>query len=778
MMELPIVPGRGLNTYSAIQSRLNYLRKAGLEIDDIARHALDPADIQKNIESFIGSVEMPVGIVGPLLYHPKDRKPELVFTVAGTLEGALIASMNRGAKAISKSGGFQAVVRHQKMVRAPLFLFAEMNEALAFEKWVIDNFEEIKAQAQLHSNHAALQELDIIVMGKAAHVKFVYKTGDAAGQNMTTTCTWHAMLWMAEHFQEESGFAILDYVIEGNGSSDKKVSHYSMAKGRGTHVVAECVLKESVINRVLRTNSQAILDCFYPSVALSKVDGMIGYNINVANAIAAIFLATGQDLASVHESSIAILQVEKVEEGLWFSLTLPALVIGTVGGGTHLPKQTEALQLMGCRGSGKVERFAQLIAGFALSLEISTYAAIVSGEFAKAHEKLGRNKPVDWLTRSEIDALFVQKCLSPKWREQSVKNIRFLGEQRVDNGVITTLTSRVSKKLMGFIPLEVEWEDERSALPIAIGRQPILLKSKALDIEVIKGLHLMAASIDPKLSDLLNRFRHQLEYAHCHLKEILLYESLDQAGFDCTPQYYGKRLDEKRQAYLLMSEMLDEEALAHINSQKAPELWTETQIKRVIKEIAGVHQYFVIPENRKKLDCIHDFEPWQAEPLYEKLVSIMYTEEDRPFVKARLGRLFSYLKGLEEERKVLDIPNTIVHNDCNSRNIAIRKDGRACIYDWELAVLDVPQRDIVEFLSFVLVEDFSEERLFDYLEYHFELQAEGTNRDQWFAGYRYALKVYLLSRVSFYEVAGILDRYAFSDRILSNAFRMLELLER
>ena len=115
---------------------------------------------------------------------------------------------------------------------------------------------------------------------------------------------------------------------------------------------------------------------------------MAGYNINLANAIAAIFVATGQDLASVHESSIGILKLERKDDGLYLQLTLPNLVIGTVGGGTHLTKQSEALAMMGCLGSGKVNRFAQLIAGFALGLEISTYAAIVSGEFAKAHEKL------------------------------------------------------------------------------------------------------------------------------------------------------------------------------------------------------------------------------------------------------------------------------------------------------------------------------------------------------------------------------------------------------
>lgn len=755
---------------SAIKMRQDYLEALGHEIGQIADHHLEPSAIQNNIESFIGSVEIPLGVVGPLLFGQGDDA-ELVHTVVGTLEGALVASMNRGAKAISQAGGFRSAVWHQKMVRAPLFLFEHLGHALQFENWVKLHFKKIMEVAEKYSNHAKLQGIQPVLTGKDVHLKFVYQTGDAAGQNMTTTCTWHAILWVAEHFQDETGVPIQQFVIEGNGASDKKASAYSMLHGRGIHVVAECSLPEAVINRVLRTNSEAILHCFAPSMAVSKLDGMLGYNINVANAVAAIFVATGQDLGSVHESSLGVLNVERAADGLYFSLQLPSLVIGTVGGGTHLPKQKEALQLMGCYGSGKVERFAQLIAGFALSLEISTYAAIVSGEFAKAHEKLGRNKPVKHLLKAEITTAFLQKCLAGQAHGRHLLKVEIQPDELVENGIITTITGRVSRKLIGFIPLALHFSEGAS--------QRALIKSKALDLEVVKGLHAMAASIDPALSDLFNEFKEHLEYAYCHLKEIVLCEQIAMSKIGCTPVFYGKWMDEKREIYLFVQELLYANDLLHINSQKQPELWTPDQITATIEAITAVHRHFQQPSAQALLPEVKRFEPWQAAPLYRKLVTIMRQEEEDPSLAAKVAQMLGFVEELQAERKELNLPETIIHNDFNSRNIAIRKDGRPCIYDWELAVINVPHRDVVEFLSFVLPQGFEKIVFMENLRHHFEMwQAGNPNLTwaQWKRGYVYAIKEYLVTRVSFYEVAGILAKYAFSARVLLNSFRMLEML--
>ncbi len=771
MLEIPIMPGRGLSSQKACDLRLEYLKTNDLALQIIPKHNFQYQDIRYNIESFIGSTEIPLGLVGPLLYA-ENQTFELVYTLAATLEGALVASMNRGAKAISQSGGFSAVILHQKMVRAPMFLLENLKSALSFKNWIEKKFFDIKKIAENYSNHAQLIEIQSFIIGKTVHSKFIFTTGDASGQNMTTTCTWHAMLWIVEHFTKETEIEILYFVIEGNGSGDKKVSLSHALSGRGVHVVAECFLEENIIEKVLRTHSQAIVDCFNSSQAMSKINGMSGYNINAANAIAAIFAATGQDLASIAESANAILNVEKTPEGLYLSLNLPSLVIGTVGGGTHLPKQREALELMKCYGSGKIERFAKMIAGFTLSLEISTYSAIVSGEFAKAHEKLGRNKPVKWLLKSELTDSFFRSILQKNISVKNILKIERKDDSIIDNGIITNITNKVSKKIIGFIPIEVSFENSTSS----ISNLSILLKSKALDTEVIKGLHVLAASIDTELADFIKKFYPFLEYFNCHLKEIEVYETLENHNFSCKPIFFGKKIDTEREIFIFAIEFLDLEHFLIQNSENKPEKWNEKWIKKTIETITKIHLHFEKQENRINLENIKLFKAWESKDLYKKMVKIAYHEEENLILKAELRNLLDFIEPLEENFNQLEIPITLIHNDFNSRNIAIRQNEDICIYDWELSVLNIPHRDIVEFLSFVLPYSFDNQSFENYLEFHYSFYKEKISWQKWKKGYVYALKEFLVARVSFYATSGILVKYKFTDRILQNSLQMLNFL--
>ena len=765
MKDIPIIPGRGLISNTAVELRQNYIENEGFSIEKIKKHRFDKNEIQNNVESFIGSVEIPIGLAGPLLFNDNSAE-ELVYCAAGTLEGALIASMNRGAKVISKGGGFNAVVIHQKMVRAPLFMFKNLTDTVSFRNWIENNFENIKNITKEHSNHANLIDIEPYIIGRSIHLKFIYTTGDASGQNMTTSCTWHAMLWIVQNFTDETNIKIENYIIEGNAASDKKVSQASILNGRGVHVVAECFLNEEIINKVLRTTSDDIFRYFGTSLSISKIDGMSGYNINVANTIAAIFVATGQDLGSIHESANGILNIEKTENGLYFSLNLPSLVIGSIGGGTHLPKQKEALDLMKCYGTGKIERFAKLIAGFALSLEISTYSAIVSGEFAKAHEKLGRNKPVNRLLKSEINESFIKKCISNKIFNIEEISAKISNKTIIDNGIITNITNRVSKKIIGFIPVEIKANKEK---------YQILLKSKALDSEVIKGLCVMAASINTKLSDLIEEYGNTMEYSMSHLKEILIYEDLHNNSLKGTPDYFGKYINKKREIYITSIESLEYSDLKHINTENSPNSWSEKDIKNTIKSISQIHKFYSEEKNREKLSVINQFQPWKAQKLYKKLVSLVITDTENNYLKEKYNSLYDFIENSENKFNNLNIKQTIIHNDFNSRNIAIRKSGEACIYDWELAVIGIPHRDIIEFLSFVLPENFDEETFLNYIDFHYSFYPNYKKND-WYKAYIYAIKEYLTTRVSFYEVAGILMKYEFSNRISLNSFRMLEVL--
>jgi hydroxymethylglutaryl-CoA reductase (NADPH) len=759
------VPGRGLNTALAIKQRLQFLQDKGFSTEQICKHFLDPGDVRNNIESFVGATEIPLGIVGPLLYSHKE-KTETVYTLAGTLEGALIASMNRGAKAISVSGGFTAKVHHQRMVRAPLFILADEKEATVFLSWVNKNLVLIKKEAEKYSNHARLLNIEPFVDKENVHLRFVYNTSDAAGQNMSTTCTWHAMLFTVDAFFRESGIMIENFIIEGNGASDKKVSQYILEKGRGVSVTAECELKEEVIERVLRTSSEAIYRYYQPSLKITAHDGMPAFNINVANAVAAIFVATGQDLASIHESSLAKLELKKTKNGLHLKLHFPSLVIGTVGGGTSVPAQREALLLMDCAGTGKLHRFASLIAGFALSLEISTYAAIVSGEFAKAHEKLGRNKPAEWLLKNELTASFISKCLGEHIDGKTILSVLF-DKEVSENGILTTITQRVNKKLTGFIGFDVQTSDG--------GHHAILTKSKPLDLEAIEGLHLMAASIDPKLSDLLYIHRRQLEYWNSHQKEIILTKWLSDNLYNGIPRFYGSFVNESREIYLLFTERMKREDFSHFDSENTPHIWRVNDVEKVIEKIHRAHLLFRDHLADPLFNCVQHFDPRISILLYRKIAELVVRDNDEP----RYKQLFEYI-GYLEQNDPPELPETIVHNDFNPRNVAVKKDGTVCIYDWELAVRTIPHRDIVEFLCFSCPLDFPENDFLEKLRFHASLATRdfGIEDQQWWKGYSYALKVFLVTRGAFYKVSEVLLKLKFGDRIMMNAFRMLEILDK
>lgn len=771
-MKYDTAPGRGMMNQTAFDLRMDYVKTLVDDIEPVLKsESIALSKVQNNIESFIGTVEIPVGLVGPLLFNQKDKESEWVHTAVATTEGALVASMNRGAKAISQCGGFKAHVLHQKMLRAPTFAFASLDESLAFNNWIELKYDKIKSLTKEQSNHAELIEIKKVVVGKVVHLKFIYSTCDASGQNMTSSCTWHACLWIQDQFQHETGLEIETFVLDGNGSSDKKVSYYSMQNGRGTHVIAECLLTNDVIEKTLRTTAEDMFRSFNYSMAISKIDGMIGYNINVANVIAGIFASTGQDLACIHESSVAIFQMEQTKEGLYTSLSLPCLVVGTVGGGTHLPGSSKVLELMKCKGNGKASRFAKLIAGFALSLELSTHAAIASGQFARAHQKLGRNKPVNWFLKSELDTSFINDSLVNK--SNPVKEIRTHFNENLDNGILTQLASKASKKTIGFIQADLTFEDDEVAA--------ILVKSKALGNEVIEGLHYMASNLSSELADSVLKHKNVLEYRNSHWVEIEIYKALDKIKYKYSPKLYGSKIDVKREIYLFYIERLKSSDMVLFNSENNPENWTEENKLSSINAIHQIHSDYALGKLKNAIPSLTNFDAKQAIDLYQTFIHINRKDYDY----LNLSEHFDYLNGVlnswRKEGVQVKGVKTLVHNDFNPRNIGIRNNGDPCVYDWELANINIPQRDIFEFLSFTLTKDFSDESFWSMLKYHYQLSKEYNDDQYSWEDYLNDFKVgghdFLLTRVCFYLSGSTLVNYPFIERVFRTSFKMLETLK-
>jgi len=387
------IPGRGEYTEQAKSQRINFIEEQlNQSITDIANTTIAAEAVEGNIENFVGSIEVPVAVVGPLKIDGKHAKGTYHAPLA-TTEGALISSVTRGAIALSRSGGVSTSTIWQRMNRAPVFNLSTLKDALFLSEWIQENRENIHRVIAEHSRFAMLVDLDCRIVGNNLHVKFSYETADASGQNMTTKCTWEACQWVLQAFSRSYPGFIRGFMIDGNMSSDKKVSFGSFINGRGTKVVAEATINEKVLRSVLKVKPDQIIKSYHDIALGANQSGMIGMTINTSNVIGAIFTATGQDIACVHESSLGQMYLERTQDGIYASMTLTNLVVGTVGGGTGLPQQRKGLEMIDCYGKNRANRFAEIICAYCLALDLSTLSAVSGGQFVHAHENLGRNRP-------------------------------------------------------------------------------------------------------------------------------------------------------------------------------------------------------------------------------------------------------------------------------------------------------------------------------------------------------------------------------------------------
>ncbi len=342
-----------------------------------------------NIENFIGTAQVPVGIAGPVKVLGEHAKGEFYVPLA-TTEGTLVASYSRGMKAINQSGGAKVTVFESAMQRAPVFVFEDAADARDFLDWVTapEQFESISKQAEATDPFARLKRLDPYTANKFVFVRFNFETGDAAGQNMVGQATYAACNWILSVYPR-----IQNFYLEGNMATDKKASQINTMHTRGKRVTAEVTLKKEALQDVLHVEPAQI--DYHARVASigSFLAGVNNNGLHAANGIAAMFIATGQDAANVAESSTGILYSEITAEGdLYLSLTLPSLIVATHGGGTGLPTQQECLRMMGCTGNGSALKLTEIAAATALAGEISLASAISSLDWVSSHEQYGRNR--------------------------------------------------------------------------------------------------------------------------------------------------------------------------------------------------------------------------------------------------------------------------------------------------------------------------------------------------------------------------------------------------
>jgi len=358
---------------------------------NISCFSLDAEKIEgRNLENMIGVVQIPLGIAGPLKVKSLEFGKREYFVPLGTTEGVLVASVNRGCKVIRESGGCEILVKEKGTTRGPVFKVNGLREGKKLIRWLKKNKNELEKVARKTDKHTKLIDIDTKMVGKNVYVRFEFNTAEAMGMNMVTIATKK----IVELIKRE--LRIKEAILSGNYCIDKKPSWLNFIQGRGKQVWAEVVIPKKVVKDVLKTTSEKIVDVVYRKQLLGSImSGSMGFNAHYANMIAAIFLATGQDMAHVVEGSLGVTTAEVVNNGdLYFSIYLPDLMIGTVGGGTHLGTQKECLSILGLDKVKKGDslRLAEVIGGAVLAGELSLTAALASGDLAKAHQKLGRGK--------------------------------------------------------------------------------------------------------------------------------------------------------------------------------------------------------------------------------------------------------------------------------------------------------------------------------------------------------------------------------------------------
>lgn len=343
--------------------------------------------VGKNIENPVGGVSLPVGVAGPILIHGSVADGSVYLPLA-TTEGALVASTNRGASATTASGGITTSIIKDEMTRAPVFKVSSVGKALALRRWVAENLSLIKEAAAATTKHGQLQSADCYIVGTNVFVRLSFTTGEAMGMNMVTIASER----VAQLIEENTDAKLV--ALSGNMCSDKKAAYINSILGRGKSVSAEALIDSKVLKEVLKVSSSDVVEVNIRKNMLgSSFAGSLSQNAHYANIIAASFIAMGQDAAQVVESSQGYTFVEDRNGKLYFSVTLPSLEVGVVGGGTSLAPQRELMGLTGvyrCQEGKRAKWLAEVIAAGVLCGELSLLCALASNQLASSHKKLGR----------------------------------------------------------------------------------------------------------------------------------------------------------------------------------------------------------------------------------------------------------------------------------------------------------------------------------------------------------------------------------------------------
>jgi hydroxymethylglutaryl-CoA reductase (NADPH) len=372
----------------SVKGRRSWIEKqTGVKLTHVGSHSVPSELMRGNVENPIGTVQVPVGIAGPLLIHGTHARGVFYVPLA-TTEGALVRSYERGMVTLTRAGGVTTRICMDENRTSPVFLFADVDAAHDFAAELSEHFPRIKQEVESTTAHGKLLRLECRQVGREVIVNFCYFTADAHGMNMIVKATERGCQWILHHS------AAQDFYLFSGMASEKHGSGYLLPGGKGKKVIAGATLSADLLKTYLRLTPAKLVDFWHHTITGHMQASTIGYNGHYANGLAALFIACGQDVANIVNSAVGMTNFELAgEDKVYVSVTLPSLTVATVGGGTGLGTSRECLGMLGAAGGGGAPKLAEIAAATLLAGEISMAGAIASGEFVKAHDDYGRNRP-------------------------------------------------------------------------------------------------------------------------------------------------------------------------------------------------------------------------------------------------------------------------------------------------------------------------------------------------------------------------------------------------
>ena len=384
---VPRMKGQGYAAEYVARRREWVEEKTGALLRHVGAHSIASEEMRGNVENPVGAAQVPLGVAGPLSVEGMHARGRFYVPLA-TTEGALVRSYERGMAAITRAGGATARVYEDENRVSPVFSFDDVTDAHDFARSLHEEFDAVRAEAEATTKHGRPLRLECHPVGREVIVNFCYHTADAHGMNMIVKATEAACRYLLSRSRARRFYVFSGY------SSEKRAAGVLLAGGKGKRVVAGALLPAHILKSYMHTSPERLCDMWHQTVLGHIQANAVGYNGHYANGLAAIFIACGQDVANVVNSSVGITNFETTEEGdLYASVTLPSLTVATVGGGTQQGTARECLEMLGCAGAGRAAKLAEIVAATLLAGELSMGAAIAGGEFVQAHETYGRNRP-------------------------------------------------------------------------------------------------------------------------------------------------------------------------------------------------------------------------------------------------------------------------------------------------------------------------------------------------------------------------------------------------